>query len=126
MSLMTFKEMKKRYEEGEDALDLTLEKWECILKYSETIYRLSQFQDLLEAAVVPVFLCDEYGTRCPSCPIFDLCKQGRSEEWSTLMRIVQAYAIAGDMLPKESLCSQIEIFYNKLKVCKDEIYYTLN
>ena len=32
---MTFEEMKSRYEKGEDALDLALEKWERILKYSK-------------------------------------------------------------------------------------------
>ncbi len=126
MVLMLFEEMKRRYEEGEDSLDLTLEKWERILKCSETVFHLSHFQEILEAAVVPIFLCEEYSSQCQKCPIFNLCKQGRSEEWITLMRLIQAYAIAGDMLPKETLISQIEIFYNKLKACKDEIYYTLN
>ena len=126
MVLMVFEEMKSRYEEGEDSLDLALEKWDRILKYSETVFHLSHFQEILEAAVVPLFLCEEYGSQCQKCPIFNVCKQGRSEEWTTLMRIIQAYAIAGDMLSKETLLAQIAVFYNKLKACRDEIYYTLN
>ena len=55
MTLMTFEEMKSRYEEGEDSLDLALEKWERILKYSETVFHLSHFQEILQAAVVPIF-----------------------------------------------------------------------
>ncbi len=126
MVLMVFEEMKSRYEEGEDSLDLALEKWDRILKYSETVFHLSHFQEILEAAVVPIFLCEEYGSQCQKCPIFNVCKQGRSEEWTTLMRIIQAYAIAGDMLPKETFLAQIDVFYNKLKACRDEIYNTLN
>ena len=47
---MTFEEMKNRYEEGEDSFDLVLEKWERILKYSETAFHLSHFQEILQAA----------------------------------------------------------------------------
>jgi hypothetical protein len=126
MTLMTFEEMKSRYEEGEDSLDLALEKWERILKHSETVFHLSHFQEILQAAVVPIFLCEEYSRQCQKCPIFNICKQGRSEDWTTLIRIIQAYAIAGDLLSKELLFAQIELFNNKLKACKDEIYYTLN
>lgn len=126
MVLMTFEEMKKRYEAGEDSLELTLEKWERILKYAETVFHLSQYQEILEAAVVPIFLCEEYGSRCQNCPIFDVCRQGRSEDWIRVMRIIQAFAIAGDMLSKETLVTQLEVFYQRLKAGKDEIYYTLN
>ncbi len=115
MVLMVFEEMKSRYEEGEDSLDLALEKWDRILKYSETVFHLSHFQEILEAAVVPIFLCEEYGSQCQKCPIFNVCKQGRSEEWTTLMRIIQADAISGDMLPKETLLAQMDVFYNKHK-----------
>ena len=126
MALMTFEEMKSRYEEGEDSLDLAFEKWERILKYSETAFYLSHFQEILQAVLTPLFLCEEYSSQCHKCPIFNICKQGQSEEWTTLMRIIQAYAIAGDLLLKERLFAQIELFNNKLKVSKDEIYYTLN
>ena len=123
---MTFEETKNRYEEGEDSFDLVLEKWERILKYSEKAFHLSHFQEILKAAVVPIFLCKEYSMQCHKCPIFNVCKQGRSEDWTTLMRIIQAYAIAGDLLSKEFLFAQIELFNNKLKACKNENYYTLN
>jgi len=55
------------------------------------------------------------GSQCQKCPIFNVCKQGRSEEWTTLMRIIQADAISGDMLPKETLLAQMDVFYNKHK-----------
>jgi len=126
MILMNFDEMKQRYEEGEDSLDLALEKWERILKYSEEGFHISHFQEILEAAVVPLFLCEEYISQCQKCPIFNVCQQGRSEEWTTLVRIIQAYAVAGDLLPKDPLFNQVKIFFNKLRNCKDEIYYTLN
>jgi hypothetical protein len=126
MILMTFDEMRSRYEEGEDALELALEKWERILKYSETAFHLFHFQEILQAALVPLLLCEEYNSQCQKCPIFNVCKQGWSKDWTTFMRIIQAYAIAGDFLSKELLFAQIELFNNKLKGCTDEIYYTLN
>ncbi len=119
-SLMNFEEMKSRYDEGCDSLDLTLEKWERILSYSKTGFCLNHFQDILKAAVVPIFLCAEYANQCRICPIYRLCKQGNSDEWINLMRVVQAYAIAGDMLPRDTLVAHIHTFVEKLKGCRDD------
>ena len=66
---MIFEEMKSKYEEGEDSLDLALEKWERILKYSETVFHLSHFQEILQVAVVPIFLCEEYSSQCQKCSV---------------------------------------------------------
>ncbi len=126
MALMNYEEMKKRYEEGGDSLELTLEKWERILAYSKKGYDLNHYQDILRAAVVPIFLCAEYSNQCHMCPIFSICRQGHSEDWKKLMRVVQAYAIAGDLLPREPLLGQLEIFVDKLKGCKDELLQKLH
>lgn len=122
MSLMTFEEMKNRYEAGEDSLELALEKWERILQNSKTVFQLHHFQDILRAAVVPLFLCAEYANQCRMCPIFSVCKQGRSEDWTNLLRIVQAFAVAGDLLPRGALQGQVEIFTNKLRACREEAF----
>ncbi len=121
-ALMSFEEMKKRYTQGEDSLELTLEKWERILAFSKTIFHLSHFQELLKAAVVPIFLCTEYANQCHMCPIYTICKQGHSDAWITLMRVVQAYAIAGDHLPKEPLQGQLEVFMKKLHSCREDAF----
>ena len=126
MNLLSFEEMKKRYDEGDESLDLTLEKWERILKYSKNVFHLSHFQEILKASVVPIFLCTEYVNQCSMCPIFSLCRQGRSEEWTRLMRVLQAYAIAGDLLPKDPFLGQIEIFVNKLRLCREEVFCKLH
>lgn len=118
MSLMTFDEMKRRYEGGEDSLELTLEKWLRIKQFSDKAFLITHFQDILRAAVVPILLCSEYVHQCTLCPIYDGCKQGQSEEWITVMRIIQAYAIAGDLLPKETLVAHIELFREKLNACR--------
>ena len=126
MGLMNFEEMKKRYDGGEDSLELTLEKWERILRHINSIFHLVHYQDILKAAVVPIFLCTEYANQCHMCPIFSLCHQGRSEEWTKLMRVVQAYAIAGDILPKDPLHGQIELFVGKLRTCKEDVLSKAN
>lgn len=123
---MNFEEMKRRYEGGEDSLELTLEKWERILKHSNSVFHLNHFQEVLRAAIVPVFLCTEYSNQCHICPIYNVCKQGNSEDWTNLMRVVQAYAIAGDILPKEPFLGQLEAFVNKLKTCREEIFSKLH
>ncbi|MEI6125652.1 MAG: hypothetical protein WCQ99_03775 [Pseudomonadota bacterium] len=122
MGLMTFEEMKQRYEKGEDSLGLAVEKWERILHDSKTVFHLQHFQEILKAAVVPLFLCAEYANQCRMCPIFSLCRQGRSDEWATLVRVIQAYAIAGDLLPREPFLGQIEMFVSKMRRCREEIF----
>jgi len=126
MRLMSFEEMKKRYDGGEDSLELTLEKWERILHDSKTVFHLNHFQDILKAAVVPIFLCAEYANQCRMCPIFSVCRQGRSEEWINLLRVIQAYAIAGDVLPRDPFPGQIELFVNKLKACREQAFSKSN
>jgi len=119
MNLMTFEEMKRRYGDGEDSLELTIEKWLRIKQFSDKAFLINHFQDILRAAVVPILLCTEYVHQCSLCPIYDVCKQGRSDEWITLMRIIQAYAIAGDLLPKEPFVGHIELFQEKLNACRE-------
>ena len=119
---MNFEDMKRRYQSGEDSLELTMEKWERILTYSKNVFHLDQYQEILRAAVVPIFLCTEYENQCHICPIFNLCRQGQSDEWTNLMRVVQAYAIAGDLLPREPLHGQIETFVKKLRTCRAEVF----
>jgi len=120
MRLMSFEEMKSRYDNGEDSLELALEKWERICQNSKTVFHLQHFQDILKAAVVPIFLCAEYANQCRMCPIFSVCRQGTSAEWINLLRVLQAYAIAGDILPRETLTGHIELFVHKLKACRDD------
>ncbi len=126
MGLIWFDEMKDRYRAGEDSLELTLEKWEQILKYSRSSFQIHHFQEILKAAIVPIFLCTEYANQCSICPIFTLCSQGRSEQWHRLIRVIQAYALAGDLLPRDTLTGQIEDFVMKLKNCRDEAYQKAN
>jgi len=120
MNLMTFEEMKKRYGAGEDSLELTLDKWGRIKQFSAKAFLISHYQDILRAAVVPIFLCTEYVNQCSLCPIYEVCKQGRSDEWVTVMRVIQAYAIAGDLLPKEPFMGHIEQFLEKINMCREE------
>jgi len=117
---MTFDEMKKRYGAGEDSLELTLDKWGRIKQFSAKAFLISHYQDILRAAVVPIFLCTEYVNQCSLCPIYEVCKQGRSDEWVTVMRVIQAYAIAGDLLPKEPFMGHIEQFLEKINMCREE------
>lgn len=119
--LMNFDEMKQRYDQGGDSLELTVEKWERIFSFSKTVFCLDQFQDMLHAAVVPIFLCAEYANQCHLCPIYALCEQGNSSDWRDLIRVLHAYAVAGDLLPKDPLLEQLNRFVGKLQDCRSVV-----
>jgi len=123
---MNFEEMKLRYDAGEDSLQLTLEKWDRIYEFSKNVFHLNHFQELLKAAVVPIFLCPEYANQCTMCPIYTACKQGTSDEWSRVIRLIQAYAIAGEILPLEPLLGHIEGFVKRLRACSNGADYTMD
>ncbi|MCX5895518.1 MAG: hypothetical protein NTZ51_06785 [Proteobacteria bacterium] len=112
--------MKKRYGDGEDSLELTIEKWVRIKQFSQQAFLMSHFQEILRAAVVPIFLCTEYVNQCTLCPIYSVCKQGRSDEWVAVMRVIQAYAIAGDLLPREAFNGHLEQFLEKITTCRED------
>ncbi len=118
--LMDFKEMELKYNGGEDSLELTLEKWIRIYDFLESAFSLDHFNEALQAAMVPLFLCVEYRDRCEFCPLFRVCERGRSEIFNKVVRVMQAYTIAGDILPKDTLLGVVENFVNELHKCQHE------
>ena len=118
--LMDFKEMEQKYNSGEDSLELTIEKWIRILEYLESAFSLDHFNEALQAAMVPLFLCVEYRDRCDFCPLFRVCERGRSQIFNKVVRVMQAYTIAGDILPKETLLGVVENFVDELHKCQNE------
>ena len=55
------------------------------------------------------------------CPLYRICKRGKSEEFNKVMRIIQSYGIAGDILPKEPLLGVIGTFLEELEKCNAEV-----
>ena len=118
--LMDFKEMEQKYNSGEDSLELTIEKWIRILEFLESAFSLDHFNEALQAAMVPLFLCVEYRDRCDFCPLFRVCERGRSQIFNKVVRVMQAYTIAGYILPKETLLGVVENFVDELHKCQNE------
>ena len=118
--MMDIKEMEKRYIEGEDSLSLTIEKWTRIYQFLQSAFSLAHFGEALQAAVVPIFLCIEYKDRCEYCPLYRICEKGKSEEFNRVIRIIQSYNIAGDILPKEPLLGIVGSFLEELKKCQSD------
>jgi len=112
--------MERRYSGGEDSMGLTVEKWTLIYEFLESAFTLGHFSEALQAAVVPIFLCVEYKDRCDFCPLFRLCGRGKSEDFNKVMRVMQAYIIAGDVLPKDTLRGVVGNFIEELKKCHDD------
>jgi hypothetical protein len=74
--LVTYQEIVARYETGENAFDLTLEKWVRIRESLEKAFTLSHFKEILDAAVIKVPLCLEYRYNCALCPLEGVCSKG--------------------------------------------------
>lgn len=117
--LMTIFEMQKRYQKKEDPFDLSLEKWVRIRQFLETGLTLSDFKDLFQAANIPIPFCYEYQIKdCLGCPLEKICGRGKGEKFVNVMRLIQAYVLAGDMLPKEPLMSGIDNFVMELEMLR--------
>ena len=117
--LMTLFEMQERYQKREDPFDLTIEKWIRIRQFLDTVSGLSDFKELFQAANIPIPFCYEYQIKdCLRCPLEEICGRGKGEKFYKVMRIIQAYVLAGDMLPKEPLTSEIDDFLMELEMVK--------
>jgi hypothetical protein len=117
--LITIEEMRERIQKKDDPFDLTIEKWIRIRKFLETAMTLSDFQELLQGATIAVPFCFEYQVKgCLGCPLERICARGRGERFLRVMRLIQAYTIAGDMLPKERLVSEIDDFLMELEMIR--------
>jgi hypothetical protein len=117
--LMTTSEMKERYQGKEDPFDLTLEKWTRIRRILDRSATLRDFQTVFNAAAIPTPFCYEYQPRdCYGCPLETICARGRGERFIRVMRIIQAYVLAGDMLPQEPLISEVDNFILELEMVR--------
>ena len=119
-SLLTFQEMVTRYEKGENAFDLTMEKWMRIREFIKTAFSTSQFDEVLQAAALKVPLCLEHQDHCGLCPLEDICSKGQEGSFMRFMRAIQAYCIAGDLLPISSLLGLTDQIISELESCKRE------
>ena len=115
--LMTTFEMQDRYQKKEDHFGLSIEKWIRIRQFLETASTLSDFNELFQAANVPIPFCFEYQIKdCLGCPLEKICGRGKGEKFVKVIRLIQAYVLAGDMLPKEPLILGIDDFLMELEM----------
>jgi hypothetical protein len=120
--LMTISEMRDRHEKKEDAFDLTIEKWIRIRRFLDTASTVADFNKLFEAANVAIPFCFEYQPKgCIGCPLEEICGRGRGERLLKVMRLIQIHVLAilaGNMLRKETVISQIDALLTELTTIK--------
>jgi hypothetical protein len=119
-NFVTFQEIVARYERGENAFDLTLEKWVRIRSSIKNAFTLSHFKEILDAAVIKVPLCLENKDNCAICPLHSVCTKGQEGPFVRFMRAIQAYCIAGDLLPKSPLLGLADQIISELESCKKD------
>ena len=125
-NLVTFTEIVTRYERGENAFDLTLEKWVKIRESIRNAFTTSHFREILDAAVIKVPLCLEYKDNCAVCPLQIICSRGKEGSFGIFMRTIQAHCIAGDLLPKSPLLGLADHIISELESCKRESLQKVN
>ena len=83
--LVTFQEIRKRYEAGENAFDLTLEKWVKIRESLKNAFTMSHYREILGAATIKVPLCLENQDNCTVCPLQAICSRGQEGSFGKFM-----------------------------------------
>ena len=117
-NLLTYQEMVTRYEGGENAFDLTLEKWVKIRESLKNAFTMPHYREILGAATIKVPLCLENQDNCAVCPLRAICSRGQEGSFGKFMRAIQAYCIAGDLLPKSLLLGLADQIVSELESCK--------
>jgi len=124
---MTILEMQMSYRKEEDPFDLTLEKWIRIRQFVGIASTLSYFQELLQAANIAVPFCFEYqGKGCFGCPLENVCGPGKGARLLKVMKLIHTHylaILAGNMLPKEPLISEIDGWLRELEMVKAKPEY---
>jgi hypothetical protein len=117
--LMTFEETIKRYEAGENAFDLAIEKWERIKEAIRSAHSVQQFIVIAQGATIKVALSVEYNDTCHLCPLEGTCNQETEGPFSTVIRVMQASCVAGDILPPSTLLNLVDQLITDLKTKKE-------
>lgn len=120
LNLMTFEETVERYEAGENAFDLAIEKWERIREAIRSAHSVQQFIVIAQGATIKVALCVEYNDTCHLCPLEATCNREKEGPFSTLIRLMQAYCVAGDILPQSTLLNLVDQLIDNLEAKKKE------
>jgi hypothetical protein len=119
LNLMTFEETIKRYEAGENAFDLAIEKWERIREAIRSAHSIQHYIAVTQGASIKVALCVEYNDTCHLCPLEATCNREQEGPFSTVIRALQAYCVAGDVLPQSTLLNLVDQLIADLKAKKE-------
>lgn len=114
--LLFIQEMKERFEK-EDPFDLTVEKWTKIRKFSEGATTAEDFEKILDSSGLIVPFCIIHKRNCSECPLDNICGSEK-EKFSRIMRIIDAFSAAGDVLPKEVLLNELDSFISELELIR--------
>jgi hypothetical protein len=120
VKLLSFEETIRRYEGGENAFDLAIEKWARIREAIKSSYSLNHFALIMRGASVRIALCVEYNDNCFLCPLEKICSQEKEGLFSKIVRLLQAYCVAGDILPKSTLIDLVDQLIIELEQTKKE------
>ena len=116
--LITFEEIKQRYESGEDPFALTLEKWIRIKEFLNKQTNYSGVVQLFEAATMKVPFCLDYAPNCNLCPLERIC-QGPST-YQQILKLLYYFLATGMPLEKEPLIKLVDKLIEEIKEAQME------
>ena len=87
-NLVTFQEILTRYEAGENAFDLTPEKWVKIRESLQDAFTVTHYREILRAETIKVPLCLENQDKFAKCPLQAICSRGKEGSFGKFMRAI--------------------------------------
>ena len=117
--MLTIDEMMRRYENGEDAFDLTVEKWVRIKFYLERNFSKFGLAEALQRAVLKVPFCFDYQNHCIFCPLEEICQNPSSTYYGIIEEMIESIQ-SGDLSLQSSILSKIDALIGEVKRIKEE------
>lgn len=119
VKLLDLEEMVSRHKGGEDPFDLAIEKWVRIRAFLLEKANPPRYQEAFQCGTTKVIFCLDYASHCPLCPLERVCFDGQSLYYQ-IMRYLQVYSLAGNLLPRSPLIELIGSYIRDLNGYREE------
>ncbi len=119
VKLLGLEEMQRRHEKGEDPFALTIEKWLRIREFLLEKVDSTRYKEAFQCGSTKILFCLDYKNHCSLCPLVAVCHDSQSIYYQ-IMRHLQAYTLAGTVLPRGPLIELIDFYIRDLRGYRQE------
>ena len=120
VKLLGLEEMQWRHERGEDPFALTIEKWLRIREFLLEKVDPNRYKEAFQCGSTKILFCLDYKNYCLLCPLVGVCHDSQSIYYQVI-RHLQAYTLAGTLLPRGPLIELIDFYIRDLRGYRQEL-----